>query len=189
MILKPQMKKHSIFIYLLFIFTLSSCVRDTDFSQAEEVTLTPVVDLNFIFFNLNQNDFFDPSTNLERLTVTDTTEIRFLDDSGIQESLKRAEFTFKYTNSFAQNIETTYQFLSQNNDTTYTTNAIISSGSINTPQTTTVIEIIEGPQIANLTQANKVVVSITLTEVNKNTQGVFNLKSKATYFLEIKERD
>jgi hypothetical protein len=46
------------------------------------------------------------------------------------------------------------------------------------------IENVEGDDILRLTQANKVVVSVTIASSEENLEGILNLKSKTTYFLE-----
>ncbi|HBY68312.1 MAG TPA: hypothetical protein DEG69_11480, partial [Flavobacteriaceae bacterium] len=62
------------------------------------ILLTPVVELDLIYFNLTAGDFFDSSTSNPRLTVRDTTELPFLDDGFVQDGLKKADFLFKFTN-------------------------------------------------------------------------------------------
>lgn len=174
-------------VFLIIALSFVGCVRDTDFSQADEITLTPVVELDLIYFNLTAGDFFDPITATPRLRVIDTTEIRFLDDSGIQEGLKRAEFLFNFTNSISRTFEVDFQFLSEQNDTTYTTGTNVMQGSLQEPVQTTFTENIEGEEILNLTRSDKVVVIVTIPSSNQNLEGELNLQSKTTYFLEIKD--
>lgn len=173
----------------VFILTCSfiSCVKDTDFSQADAIVLTPVVELDLIYFNLKAGDFFDTITGTPRLQVIDTTEIRFLDDTEIQDGLKRAEFLFNFTNSIPRSFEVDFQFLSEENDTTYMTQANVLQGTPQTPVVTTFVENVEGEEILELTQANKVVVVVTIPSSSENLEGELNLQSKTTYFLEIKD--
>ena len=162
----------------------SACIKDTDFDQAEDIALTPVVELDLIYFNLNANQFYDSINSNPILTVTDTTEIKFLDDSTLQESLKRAEFYFKFTNSIPRSFQVDFQFLSEANDTTYVAGTSVAEGMPTAPVITEYIENVEGDDILRLTQANKVVVTVTIPSSNKNLEGTLNLKSKTTYFLE-----
>lgn len=173
----------SIFVVFACLF-FTACVKDTDLDQTEEVSLTPVVELDLIYFNLRASDFFDTINSNPILTVTDTTEIRFLDDSTLQETLKRAEFYFKFTNSIPRNFQVDFQFLSETNDTTYVTGTPVDEGTIAAPVITEFIENVEGDAILRLTQADKVVVSVTIPSSDENLEGTLNLKSKTTYFLE-----
>ena len=173
-----------VFVSLL----LFACVKDTDFDQAENITLTPVVELDLIYFNVEANDFFDSINNTTVPTIRDTTEIRFLDDTGIQESLVKAEFLFNFSNSIPRTFEVDFQFLSEENIETYRTSTIVDAGSEIEPQLTQFIETVEGEDILQLTMSDKVVVSVTTSLLDPNLSGVLNLQSKTTYYLEIKER-
>ncbi len=172
-----------IFVVCVCLF-FTACIQDTDFDQAEDIALTPVVELDLIYFNLQANRFYDTINSTQILTVRDSTEIRFLDDSTLQESLKRAEFYFKFTNSIPRNFQVDFQFLSELNDTTYVTATNVAEGTLATPVITEFTENVEGEDILRLTQANKVVVSVTIPSSDENLEGTLNLKSKTTYFLE-----
>lgn len=170
-------------------FLFIACVKDTDFEQAENITLTPVVELNLVFFDLPATAFFDSISNTPRLTVSDTTEIRFLDDGEIQESLRRAEFFFRFENSIPRSFETQFDFISPESEITYTTTVPVEEGEPTLPVVTEFTENVEGDQILNLTQADKVVVTVNIPEANEDLEGNLNLQSKTTYYLEIKERN
>ncbi len=173
------------FIVVFVSLLLMACVKDTDFDQADEIALTPVVELDLIYFNVEANDFFDTVTSTATLRLTDTTEIRFLDDEQIQESLKKAEFLFRFTNSISRDFAVDFQFLSEQNDTTYTTQTSVPAGTIQDPATPPdFIEVVEGDDILRLTQASKVVVSVTIPSADASLEGALNLQSKTTYYLE-----
>jgi len=184
------MKKNLLipFLGVLLSLLLFSCVKDTDFSQAENVTLTPVVELDLIYFNAEAGDFFDPVTNTSILTLRDTTEIRFLDDTGIQESLIRAEFLFNFTNSIPRTFEVEFQFLNDMNEEMYVAMTTVDAGTELEPVLTQFIDNVEGEEITQLTMSNRVVISVTIPSSDASLQGVLNLQSKTTYYLEIKER-
>ncbi len=169
---------------------LFSCVKDTDFSQAENVTATPVVELNLIHFNVEAGEFFDDVSNTPRLMLTDTTEIRFLDDTEIQESLLRADFLFRFRNSIPRSFVVDFEFLSEQNEITYSTSTTVPAGTEDNPATPPdFIEIVQGDDIALLTQANKVVANVTIPSADASLVGALNLQSKTTYYLEVKERN
>ncbi|PVW13342.1 hypothetical protein [Marixanthomonas spongiae] len=170
---------------LLVSVLLSSCVRDTDFDQAENITLTPVVELNLIYFNLKANDFFDSITNTPRLTLRDTTELPFLDDDYVQEDLMKADFLFEFTNSIPRRFDVDFQFLDENNANTYRTGTDVAQGSPENAQTTTFTQTVEGNDLAELTTSSKVVVTVQIPSANENLEGELNLKSKTTYYLKL----
>ncbi|MEL6812751.1 MAG: hypothetical protein AAFP76_15590, partial [Bacteroidota bacterium] len=173
---------------VLTSFLLFSCVKDTDFDEAENIALTPVVELDLIYFNAEAGEFFDSITNTSILTLRDTTEIRFLDDSEIQESLKRAEFLFNFTNSIPRTFEVDFQFISEQGEETYATGTMVNPGSEATPVLTQFVQNVEENEILQLTQANRVIVSVTIPSSDATLSGVLNLQSKTTYYLEIRDR-
>lgn len=174
------------FVFLIFFcFLFSSCIKDTDFDQTENIVATPVFEVNLIHFDLDANRFYDPTTSNQILTVRDTTIIDFFDDGGVQDNLERAEFYFKFTNTIPRNFQVDFQFLSELNNTTYTTQTAVLQGAPSNAKITEFIENVEGEDILNLTLANKVVVSVTIPDSNENLQGNLNLKSKTTYYFKV----
>ena len=174
-----------LFVFLLLLFFFTGCIKDTDFDQAENIALTPINELNLIYFNIGAESFYDDSTATEILTVRDTTEIRFLDDQEIQEGLRRVDFYFKFTNSIPRDFLVDFRFISEMNDTTYTAQTPVASGTIQDPVITEFIEIVDGDGIVNLTMSNRLVVTVTIPSSDENLDGYLNLQSKATYYLEL----
>lgn len=173
------------FLGILMFLLAVSCVKDTDFNQAENIAPTPIIELDLVYFNIAAGEFFDETTSTPRLTVTDTTDIRFLDGSDVQETLKRAEFLFRFTNSIEREFQVNFQFLSEQNDTTYTAGTVVQIGTTANPVITEFTENVEGDAIFDLTRANKVVVSVTIPSSNAQLEGDLNLQSKTTYYLEL----
>lgn len=172
------------FLGVLILFMVNACIKNTDFDQANDILLTPVVELDLIHFDLAANNFFDTITSNSILTVNDTTELRFLNDEEISTSLKRAEFFFKFTNSIQRDFQVVFQFLSEQNEITYVTQTNVAQGSVVNPVITEFIENVEGAAIDDLTMAFKVVVSVTIPSSNAMLEGNLNLQSKTTYYLE-----
>ncbi len=179
------MKKNILIPFLsVLLFFLYSCIKDTDFNQAEDIALTPVIELDLIYFNVDADYFFDTDLQNPVLTVRDTTEIRFLDDSLTQKALKRVDFYFKFTNSIPREFLAEFDFISEQNQVTYQAQTQVLQGTIATPVITEYTQVVEGDDILQLTQANRVVVKVTIPSSNENLEGSLNLQSKATYYVE-----
>ena len=176
-------------IVFIGLVLLGSCAKDVDFEQANEVALRPVVELNLIFFDLDADRFFDQESGQVNPIVRDTTEIRFLDDTGTQESLQRVDFLFRFTNSIDRSFRVEFQFISEQDETVYSIPAEVVNGSVSSPVLTEVFQVVEGDQITNLTMANRLVVQTEIVSADPGLEGSLNLQSKTTYFLEIKERE
>jgi len=175
--------------YLLFcIFcciVFSSCVKDVDFGDSESIALTPVFELDLIYFTLDEGDFFDEETATARLIVSDTTELRFLDDEFVVDDLKRAEFFFRFSNSIQKDFIAEFQFLNDNDRIRYELTISVQASIDGTPIITEHTEILEGEDIVQLTRTSNVVVNIIIPESIEGLDGLLNLQSKTTYFLEI----
>lgn len=173
-------------VFALFLMcTATSCFNDTDFEQADDVVVSPVIELDLIYFDINASQFYNTNTNTPNLVVRDTTAIEFIEGSDIRDILTRADFLFKFTNTIPQGFSINFDFLSQNNDLQYASSTQVNAGSFDTPVKTIFIDTLLGDDITNLTFSNKVVISVTIPSSTASISGNLNLQSKATYFLEI----
>ena len=181
------MKKN---LYLLFLvtsvlFLFNACVKDTDFNQTDAIELTPLVELDFIFFNINSQNFTDIDAN--NLIVSDTTNYDFLNSEVATEAIIRADFYFKNTNSFPISLITEYQFLNDANEIQYEVSIPIQDGNTVNPVITEFTEIIENNDLIDFMMATKVVVNTIANTSLNNIDGNLDLQSKATYYLRLEQ--
>lgn len=169
---------------LLLILSVSSCVKDTDFDQFDQTLLTPVVDLNLIFWEVQSPSFNDTSGNLPLGFVRDTTEIRFLDDPDTQESVVRADFLFEFENTSDADYDLVIDFVSLSGQVTYTLQTTIEAGTLNTPWQQTILDEIMAPEVNAITQAGLIAISAT-AQGTPPDQGNLKMKSKVRFYLEI----
>jgi hypothetical protein len=87
----PNFKFYS---FICIVLLLTSCIKDTDFSQSEDISLSPVMEFNLIYFDIEAPKFFDEIEGEELLTVRDTTALNFINGTDTQEVLKKVEFFF-----------------------------------------------------------------------------------------------
>ena len=181
------MKKSNYIFFSIIIVSLffTACIKDTDFDQTDEIEVTPALELDFVFFTLDANRFFDIDTGEYNLVVSDTTDFTFLNDDFTSENLLRAEFLFKTTNSLPVDFVSKIDFLNAGNQVFYTIQFPVNSGTIINPTVTEFIQVIEGSDIEELTQADKVIVSINSSSSVENLEGVFKFQSKTAYYLKI----
>lgn len=180
------MFKNLLFL-LLFPLFLVSCVKDTDLDQLNDVVITPVVEVNFIYFTLQIDDFQADPLFEGNLIVTDTADIRFLNDDFALENIKEAEFFFRVTNTFPVGLDANFIFLSEDNQPFYEINFPIQMSEDGTPVVTEFTQTVTEADIELLTLNDKVVVSIHLQSSNQNLQGILNLQSKTIYYLEFSD--
>ena len=128
-----DVKITKLFFILTSMLLCVSCFDGTDFEQANDVVVTPEIELDLIYFNLDASNFYDNATNTEVLVVEDTTDLDFLGGSDINDILKGADFFFKFTNSISRGFNVTFDFLSQDNVSKYIMQTNVASGSENNP--------------------------------------------------------
>ena len=173
------------FILLTSILLFVSCFDGTDFDQTNEVVLTPEIELDLIYFNLEASNFYDYANNTEVLVVEDTTDLDFLGGSDINDIIKGADFYFEFTNTIARGFNVSFDFLNNDNVSKYLMQTTVSPGSENTPVVSYFVQSLDALQIKELTNANKVLVTVTIPSSSQDLSGVLNLQSKTTYYLQI----
>ena len=173
------------FILLTSILLFVSCFDGTDFDQTNEVVLTPEIELDLIYFNLEASNFYDYANNTEVLVVEDTTDLDFLGGSDINDIIKGADFYFEFTNTIARGFNVSFDFLNNDNVSKYLMQTTVSPGSENTPVVSYFVQSLDVLQIKELTKANKVLVTVTIPSSSNDLSGVLNLQSKTTYYLQI----
>lgn len=177
------MKKKLIISGLLLLF-LAACIRDTDFDQVEDFVWQPISEVNFIYTTIHFGQLDTLPGNSDLLTVVDTTEIRFLNENFMQESLRQVDFYFKTTNGFSLPVEARFNFLSEENEPFYEIVFDIPSGNPETPVISEHTHIILGEDITLFTQNDKVVLSFITEAPQDSIPGTLNLQSKATFYIE-----
>jgi hypothetical protein len=182
-----DVKITKLFFILTSMLLCVSCFDGTDFEQVNDVVVTPEIELDLIYFNLDASNFYDYTNNTEVLLVEDTTDLDFLGGSDINDILKGADFFFKFTNSISREFNVTFDFLSQDNVSKYLMQTNVASGSENTPVVSYFVESLDEPQIRELTKAKKVLVKVAISSSSQDLTGVLNLQSKTTYYLQIEQ--
>lgn len=178
---------YKLFLLVLIPLFLTSCVKDTDVNQVDDVVLNPVVEVNFIYFTLQVDDFqLDPLFE-GNLTVVDTTEIRFLDDDFAVDNIKEAEFFFRVSNTFPVGVNANFTFISEDNEPYYEINFPIQLSDDGNPVITEFTQTISDTDIELLTLNDKVIATIHLQSNDQNLEGILNLQSKTIYYLEFSE--
>ena len=182
-----DLKIAKLFFLLSSMLLYVSCFDGTDFDQANDVVVTPEIELDLIYFNLEASSFYNNANNTEVLVVEDTTDLDFLGGSDINDILKGADFFFKFTNSIARGFNVSFDFLSQDNVSKYLMQTTVAPGSEDSPVVSYFVQSLDELQIKELTKAKKVLVTVTIPSSSQDLTGVLNLQSKTTYYLQIEQ--
>lgn len=168
-------------ILIALLLLQSSCVKDVDLDQYEEIIIPPEAAIDLIYFTLSREDFTDP--NNSPLRAADVTRLDFLDDDYIQTNLVRADFNFRFTNTFSREFVAVIKLLSEGNAVQHEILLPIPAGSEASPARVDFTDIINKDQIGKVRRSIKLSVEVT-THNAPFEEGKLSLKSRAFYYFE-----
>ncbi len=187
------MKTKKVYLLLcsmVLIMLSISCVKDVDFDQTEDVVLTPVFELDFIYSEFDTSQFIDPDTDptivIPEVVINDTLNYDLLGTDFVVDNLERVELTFEFINTIQRDFTFSFGFLNdagQRIGPSYTIIANAGMGAGTEPVITNEIIVLDNATINVLGAATKLVSSIRVQNVNSTLEGMLELKSKGTYFI------
>ena len=172
-------------IYFIFI-TFSNCVKDVDFNQSEDISLTPVIESNIIYFNIPSDNFIAPDGSLIPFSQ-DYTDIRIFEDEFITDNLVKAELLMEFTNTINRNFSLYVEYLDESDISIHDFIIDMSSGTPDSPTTIIHNETFENASLDNLKLITKVRFTATLLDATPPTSnsGTIKAQSKGTFYLNI----
>lgn len=124
-------------VLLILFIGFSSCVKDLDFDQAEDLVLEPAFEFSLLNFELDIEDFLAPDIIIDQDVMIESKELEelqllpdFFNDAFIEEDLERIVFKFIVTNTSDQEFMLALNFLDENGDITYMIEPLIIPGNI-----------------------------------------------------------
>ncbi len=95
------------------VFSLCFLISCTDNLNFDEINLNvdPIITAPLIYFELDQDDFFNTTSGAEIPMVTDTSDFRVFKSSAIRNDLIKAVFDFEIENRFDRSFEINIVFL------------------------------------------------------------------------------
>lgn len=180
-------------IPILWLLTITSCVKDVDFEQVENIVLSPVLESSLLFFDFPASEFEEP-TGTAIVTVGDDLELDVFTDEFLRDNLIKAEFFFEITNSIDRSFRADIIMFDENDQITYMFAInVIPNG--NAEVITTHTEVFEAALLEQLKNAVRLELelnmfpSVTGIPLNQNSSGNIKMRSKATLFFLIDTED
>lgn len=168
----------------LLLLLCSSCIKDVDLDQYNEIVIPPTAAIDLIYFTLDPEDFVDASGGNQK--ASDYVRLEFLDDDYIQDGLIRADFNFVFTNTFQQEFTAVFRFISENNSTQHSFAINVPPGTPDDPAVVNYTEIIPQSQIGVIRRSIKLEVQVEMQPNSAPVEGQLQLESKAFYKFEFK---
>ena len=108
-------RKLPVLFFVLFMF--ASCVKQLDFDQVNDLSISPAYKSPLVHFNVNQTDFL--LNTVEIPTITGEFPFTIIDNSFVKENLKEVELEFEINNQFSRKFTLGILFLDDNDVVTY----------------------------------------------------------------------
>ncbi|CAL67811.1 hypothetical protein [Christiangramia forsetii] len=167
-----------------FSFLMTSCFKDVDFEQAQDIKLAPDLEADLLFYTINETDFEDSETNAFTPVIRDTVRLEFLDDDYTQDGLMHAEFRFRHENRFPYLIKSSIRFLSENDRTQFSVNYDIPPGSNDSPTIVDTIHVVSGNDIGKVRRSINMLVELEMIDGGKDIEGELDFSSKGLFKFE-----
>lgn len=107
------MKKKQVYCLIVFLsLFLNGCVDNIDFSQAEDLEISPAVAVSLVNATITQNELVVGGAEVG--SITQTSVVTILDNSIAQNDLISAVFQFEISNQFNRDFRITFSFLDEN---------------------------------------------------------------------------
>ncbi|MDT0684863.1 hypothetical protein [Autumnicola psychrophila] len=180
------MKKIAILINvtILCFGVFTGCVKDVDFSQANDIVLSPDIQSNLVLYSVGEADFVDPVTKDIHTVIRDTVRLEFLDDDYIQNDLNSVEFYFRNINTFPQAFVSRVHFLSASGRKQFSINYPISPGNSDNPVSTERIEVMGADRIEQVKNSIIMVVELEVQTNEEAFTGDLEFASKGLFKFE-----
>jgi hypothetical protein len=162
---------------------LHSCVNNADFDQVD-LDAEPRYVFPLVFFELNQLDFIDETTNAELTFVTDVTDVELFESSFVRDHLIRIDFIYEIRKNFNRGFTFNLLFLDDAGNTTFAFDPISINSGLDAIDATQIVDTGANPEIFNTTQI-RVTIGITSssTPLDPDVEQTLSLKSLARFYL------
>ena len=183
----PFLKKTLAFIFVLGV--CFSCVKDTDFNQTSPITLTPVMEVNFVEFQETADSFLD-SAGTEVPFISDLIVLELLSSDFIKDNLIKAELVFEFRNSLNKAFQIKMDFYDPSDMLQHSFSIDIDNSPSHIPLVTEHTEIFDAMSLAALKASFKFEITITLISsatgsvLTQDSDGSIALVSKGILYLE-----
>lgn len=175
--------KNLVVIPLIYLLCFS-CTEEIDFDEANQIKLTPELELDLAFFTLDADEIEDnPEGSFE--VVKNITDVEFPSSSFPRDNIKKAQLFFKFINTLPRNFLIKVKFLKPDNSLAYQFNASVPSGSKRNPIIKTEIDLLNASKIRELFRATQIETTFVVNGTSDlDLIGSLIMQSKGTFFLE-----
>ena len=187
-----MLKKNAIWAsqIIVVITIITSCVKDVDFEQADNFSLTPVLASTVLYTEVEASRFSENGVEIE-LVRDSIANIEIFGEEFVRDNLVKAELVFEATNTINRTFNLRVDFLNEADELQHTLSFDVLESSSGNAIVTDYIEIFEDDSLDALKLITKMVVTLTIyassdgTMLNEDSTGKVSLKSKGIFYFNI----
>ena len=175
---------------LCIISCFNACIKDVDFDQAEDLSITPALEVSIIHFEEPAATFVDEFGD-ELTTIRDSVNIEIFSDDFVVDNLIKADFLFEITNTIDRGFNAQVDFYNDLYELQHNFNFQVGASTNNQNIVVEYIEVFEGQDLEALKTTTNIVLSLSLdpsnngSTLNENSFGLLVMKSKASFYFDI----
>ncbi len=180
----------NILLGLCIILCLNACIKDVDFDQAEDLSVTPALEVSILHFDESAITFIDED-GLELTTVRDSVSIEIFSDDFVVDNLVKADFSFETTNTINRAYDAQIDFYNDLYELQHSFNFGVGASANNQDIVVEYVEVFEGQGLDALKATTNLVLTLTLQPssdgsiLNDDSLGNLKLRSKGSFYFEI----
>lgn len=167
----------------IMVWSFMSCADGVDFDLANDIVLSPEVEVDLIFFELDGDEFSNVPIENGTLSFRDLVRLEFLDDSFVQENLVEIEIEYLVTSTYNQNIINTSRFLDNEGGLQYEFIFDIPASPDGNEVITSITEVISQNEIQAIRNSILLENELSFQLDGNPIVGKLNFRSKAIYRL------
>ena len=178
------------FIYLILLVSTISCVKDVDFDQADDFSLTPTIATSIVQTEVGASQFSEQGLELE-IVRDSVANIEIFETEFVKDNLVKAELFFEAINTINRSFNLQIDFLNSTDDLQHSLSFDALESSSGNAITTEFIEVFEDDSLDELKLTTKMVITLRLfpsndgSMLNQNSQGEISLKSKGIFYFNV----
>lgn len=170
---------------LCCLMTLTSCVKDSEYTDSEIANVSPNITSELVFTSFDDSFFLQKEIQNERVTVSDTIFLERIDYKLLSNYLTSTDLQIKIKNSLNWDFSIDLEFLDEIDDLIYALNIPVAAGTSNKPKIVETYVNIEEPELKAFKNSTKVVIhKSVLTDKNQpllDTDGQLEMNAVAIY--------
>ena len=185
-----KIKTLNLILGLGIILCLNACIKDVDFDQAEDLTITPALEVSILHFEEPAGTFVDEFGD-ELTTIRDSVNIEIFSDEFVVDNLIKADFLFEIINNIDREFNAQVDFYNDIYELQHNFSFDVGASTNNQDVVVEYVEVFEGQNLEALKTTTNLVLSLTLdpsndgSTLNEDSFGHLEMNSKASFYFEI----